>query len=80
MTAEAAREAVTPFFKTKGDIGRSGLGLSTVDGFVNQSGGALSIQSDVGAGTTVTMLFPLIPPGPIPDSLRSPDDQARKAC
>jgi signal transduction histidine kinase len=80
MTAEAAREAVTPFFTTKGDIGGSGLGLSTVDGFVNQSGGALSIQSDVGAGTTVTMLFPLIPPGPIPDSLRSPDDQARKAC
>ena len=58
MTAEIARQAVTPFFTTKADEGGSGLGLSTVDGFVNQSGGALHVQSSPGQGTTITMVFP----------------------
>ena len=60
MSEEIARQAVTPFFSTKGDAGGSGLGLSMVDGFVNQSGGALSVQSAPGVGTTVTALFPEI--------------------
>jgi signal transduction histidine kinase len=35
-----------------------GLGLSSVDGFVNQSGGALQLTSEPGNGTTVTLWFP----------------------
>jgi signal transduction histidine kinase len=58
MTPDIVRQAVTPFFTTKSDAGGSGLGLSSVDGFVSQSGGALDLDSQPGAGTTVTMLFP----------------------
>jgi CheY-like chemotaxis protein len=47
-----------PFFTTK-DIGKgSGLGLPQVYGFAQQSGGRISIESEVGAGTVVTLLLP----------------------
>ncbi len=58
MTPETLRQAVTPFFTTKEDSGGVGLGLSSVDGFVNQSGGALQLRSEPGSGTTVTLWFP----------------------
>ena len=47
-----------PFFTTK-DVGKgSGLGLAQVYGFAQQSGGRVSIASEVGAGTVVTLLLP----------------------
>lgn len=47
-----------PFFTTK-PIGQgTGLGLSMVYGFVNQSGGSVQIDSEVGKGTVVTILLP----------------------
>ena len=49
-----------PFFTTK-DIGKgSGLGLSQVFGFVQQSGGSLHIQSEVDIGTSISMFFPAL--------------------
>jgi PAS domain S-box-containing protein len=58
MSAEVVARAVEPFFTTK-SVGRgSGLGLSQVYGFVQQSGGSLRIDSRPDAGTRVTMLFP----------------------
>ncbi len=47
-----------PFFTTK-DVGKgSGLGLSMVYGFINQSGGHIKISSEVGVGTCVRMFLP----------------------
>ena len=58
MSEDVAAKAFEPFFTTK-DVGKgSGLGLSMVYGFVNQSKGHVSIQSTVGVGTVVRLYFP----------------------
>jgi signal transduction histidine kinase/CheY-like chemotaxis protein len=58
MPPEVLARAFDPFFTTKG-VGRgSGLGLSQVHGLAYQSDGAVRIDSEVGRGTTVTILLP----------------------
>lgn len=60
MSPEVLDRSIDPFFTTK-EIGQgSGLGLSTVYGFVTQSGGILQMESSPGVGTSVTILLPKI--------------------
>ena len=47
-----------PFFTTKRTGKGTGLGLSQVHGFAHQSGGTLTIASEVGQGTRVTIYLP----------------------
>ena len=71
--ADLAR-VVEPFFTTKPRGKGTGLGLSMAKGFAEQSGGALSVESEPGRGTTVTLWFPEADP-----SLQPPADTvARK--
>ncbi|KAG0189036.1 hypothetical protein DFQ28_003982 [Apophysomyces sp. BC1034] len=58
MSAEVLEHALEPFYTTKPEGHGTGLGLSMVFGFVKQSGGHMEIDSAVGRGTTVELLFP----------------------
>lgn len=62
MTPEVMERAFEPFFTTKKTGEGSGLGLSMVYGFANQSGGAVTISSAVGEGTSVKLFLPAVPP------------------
>ena len=58
MPPDVLSRAFEPFFTTK-DVGKgSGLGLPQVYGFAHQSGGQVTIDSEVGVGTIVTLLLP----------------------
>ena len=57
MTEEVRRQAVEPFFTTKGLQG-TGLGLAMVYGVVHRHDGHLEIQSAPGRGTTVRIALP----------------------
>ena len=63
MDAETLGRAQEPYFTTKGDQGGSGLGLAAVNGLVAQSGGDLTLESEPGRGTRVTLCFPVDPEG-----------------
>ena len=52
-----------PFFTTKQEGKGVGLGLSTVYGIIDRHRGAITIESDVGKGTTCTIKLPLRAPG-----------------
>ncbi len=59
MDEEIRAHATEPFFSTKG-IGRgTGLGLSMVHGLAAQLGGALTIESEPGEGTTIKIWLPV---------------------
>jgi len=59
MTEEVQRRSIEPFFTTKAAGRGSGLGLSMVYGFAEQSGGALRIESQLGYGARVELVLPV---------------------
>ncbi len=58
MSEEVRTKAIDPFFTTKPPGLGTGLGLSMTFGYVRQSNGYLSIDSELGKGTTITILMP----------------------
>lgn len=58
MDEETRQRAFEPFFTRKTTGGRGGLGLSTTYGIVKGHHGRITVDSELGEGTTVTMTFP----------------------
>ena len=58
MPPDVIAKAFDPFFTTKPLGQGTGLGLSMIYGFIKQSGGHVTIESEQGAGTTVEIYLP----------------------
>ena len=63
MSPDVLKRAMEPFFTTKEKGDGTGLGLATVYGTAQQSGGFVAIHSTKGKGTAVRLYFPRAEPG-----------------
>lgn len=59
MDQHTLRHCLDPFFTTKGKRGGTGLGLAMVYGTMERHDGTLQVESQLGVGTTVRLVFPI---------------------
>ncbi len=79
MEPDVLARVFEPFFTTK-EAGRgTGLGLSMVNGFVQQSGGFVAIDSTVSVGTTVRLYLPRVAAGVAAGALAARDITGRES-
>ena len=80
MSEQVRSRALEPFFTTRGDTGGSGLGLATVYGIVTGAGGAITLDSAPGEGTTVVLYLPTTAePADAPAVERDPCNASERA-
>lgn len=83
INPEIMTRIIEPFYTTK-PIGQgTGLGLSQVYGFIQNAGGDMKIESEIGRGTTISLYFPAltnepdaVDPDGDPERVLIVDDQA----
>lgn len=75
MSSDVAARAFEPFFTTKPTGRGTGLGLSTIYGFAQQTGGHVTLYSEIGRGTTVSLYLPRASDADIEMSVAPPDEQ-----
>jgi len=63
MSEETQQHLFEPFFTTKPAGLGTGLGLATCYGIVRQAGGHVTIETELGVGTTFSVFLPLVPEG-----------------
>jgi two-component system NtrC family sensor kinase len=68
MTPAQAEHIFEPFYSTKPEGEGTGLGLPVTLGIVNSHGGSISVQSDPGCGTTMTVQLPVATSGIVVES------------
>lgn len=73
MPRDILEKVFDPFFTTKPVGEGTGLGLSMVYGFAKQSGGHVSVTSEVGVGTTVQLLLPRAREKPVATKTKAED-------